>query len=433
MATMTSRTLIAIGPTSKFATRLKLGNRVTDGTALTIGKRVRLNRRLRGLSLRTTAELAGLSPGFLSMVENGRRRLDRSTHILALAAVLQVSPGELTGREHGPAIPASINAHAAMRSVRLAILGIAGAPSAGPPEVETLSNEVDDTIRLVRSCGYDQAARRLPGLLTRLQHAAGRCGRAERKEILKLLLRTYRPGCVVLCRNLGYQDLSFLAMERAAALANELDDLRHHATNAYWRAWTLPWKASGRHALPATLAAIETTRTGRNDPELLRVQGALHKITAFLYASIADQEAAFAHFGKAVEIAHHAGDSSSVELQFGPTRISTERVKLLFLLRHFGEAVRTGGQLRLGDEIFLDWRAFFHVLLGNSLMRLGGRDPAAVGHLVRAEQLAPQYMHEERLLRQAVIHLLGRSAHDAIGSDLRGLAWRIGVLPELRR
>jgi transcriptional regulator with XRE-family HTH domain len=405
---------------------------VTDGNALMIGKRVRLNRRLRGLSLRTTAELAGISPGFLSMVENGRRRLDRNTHILALATVLQVSPGELTGHEHDQAMLASINAHAAMSAVRLAIMGIVPASSAEPARsagVESLNSEVDDTVRLVRSCRYDQAARRLPGLFTKLHHATRHTSRTERKEVLKLLLRAYRPACVVLCRNLGYQDLSFIAMERASTLAAELDDPHHHATNAYWRAWTLPWKTSGRHALRATLAAIESSKTGRGDPELLRIHGALHKITAFLYARLADKEAALIHFAEALDIAQHTGDSHSIDLQFDLARISTERVKLLFLLGLFDEAVQAGGQMQLSNDISLDWRAFFHVLLGNSLMRLGGRDPAAVDHLVRAEQLAPQYMHEERLLRQAVIHLLNRSARDPVGSDLRGLAWRIGVLP----
>ncbi len=42
--------------------------------ALTIGARARLIRRRRGLGLATAAGLAGISKGYLSMLERGRRR-----------------------------------------------------------------------------------------------------------------------------------------------------------------------------------------------------------------------------------------------------------------------------------------------------------------------------------------------------------------------
>ncbi|GAB3462624.1 helix-turn-helix domain-containing protein [Actinophytocola sediminis] len=56
------------------------------------GRRLRASRRRRGLSQRTAAELVGLSQGFLSMVENGKRRLNRHRDIIALAELLEVDP-----------------------------------------------------------------------------------------------------------------------------------------------------------------------------------------------------------------------------------------------------------------------------------------------------------------------------------------------------
>ncbi|WP_243744857.1 helix-turn-helix domain-containing protein [Streptomyces hainanensis] len=61
-----------------------------------IGEVLRTRRMKRGLSLRVTAELAGLSPAFLSMVENGRRRLNRHRDLMALADVLNIDPRQLT-------------------------------------------------------------------------------------------------------------------------------------------------------------------------------------------------------------------------------------------------------------------------------------------------------------------------------------------------
>jgi transcriptional regulator with XRE-family HTH domain len=56
------------------------------------GSRLRKLRLRRGMSLAVLAGLSGVTPGFLSMVENGQRHLRRSSHIRTLASVLGVSP-----------------------------------------------------------------------------------------------------------------------------------------------------------------------------------------------------------------------------------------------------------------------------------------------------------------------------------------------------
>ena len=50
----------------------------------TIGARLRILRRWRGLTLTELAGLADLSPSFLSMCERGQRMLDRRSHIAAV-------------------------------------------------------------------------------------------------------------------------------------------------------------------------------------------------------------------------------------------------------------------------------------------------------------------------------------------------------------
>ena len=56
------------------------------------GVRLRTLRLRRGLSQVALADLACVSPAFVSMVENGLRPLRSADHILALADVLRVSP-----------------------------------------------------------------------------------------------------------------------------------------------------------------------------------------------------------------------------------------------------------------------------------------------------------------------------------------------------
>ena len=76
--------------------RVALGRLPDDDAASLVseefGRRLRASRRRRGLSQRTAAELVGLSQGFLSMVENGKRRLNRHRDIIALAELLEVDP-----------------------------------------------------------------------------------------------------------------------------------------------------------------------------------------------------------------------------------------------------------------------------------------------------------------------------------------------------
>jgi transcriptional regulator with XRE-family HTH domain len=69
---------------------------LADEDARTLGRRLRQIRHSRRKSLRVIAELAGISPSYLSRIENGERALDRRSLIVALANALEVAPTELT-------------------------------------------------------------------------------------------------------------------------------------------------------------------------------------------------------------------------------------------------------------------------------------------------------------------------------------------------
>lgn len=60
-----------------------------------VGKRLKALRQRRGMSLKVVAGLAGVSAAYLSMLETGKRPLDRYSLIRDLAEALRVSPNEL--------------------------------------------------------------------------------------------------------------------------------------------------------------------------------------------------------------------------------------------------------------------------------------------------------------------------------------------------
>lgn len=60
-----------------------------------MGARLHASRLRRGMTLEVLAGLAGVSQAYLSMVENGKRRLDSYSRIMTLADALRVLPGEI--------------------------------------------------------------------------------------------------------------------------------------------------------------------------------------------------------------------------------------------------------------------------------------------------------------------------------------------------
>jgi transcriptional regulator with XRE-family HTH domain/tetratricopeptide (TPR) repeat protein len=63
-----------------------------------IGSRIRAIRLRRGLTQQVVAGLCGISAGYLSMLETGKRRVERYSLVTDLAVALQVAPAELVPR-----------------------------------------------------------------------------------------------------------------------------------------------------------------------------------------------------------------------------------------------------------------------------------------------------------------------------------------------
>ena len=73
------------------------------------GVRLRTLRLRRGLSQVALADLARVSPAYVSMIETGQRTLSRATHVIALADALRVSPLYLADGREDPAAPVRLS------------------------------------------------------------------------------------------------------------------------------------------------------------------------------------------------------------------------------------------------------------------------------------------------------------------------------------
>jgi hypothetical protein len=72
-------------------------------------------------------------------------------------------------------------------------------------------------------------------------------------------------------------------------------------------------------------------------------------------------------------------------------------------------------------------RAAYWADYGRALARIRGRRDDAMWALRRAEQISPARVHRHPFTRQILAELVARSRHDAVGRELRGMAYRAGL------
>ncbi|MGH3885320.1 MAG: helix-turn-helix domain-containing protein, partial [Pseudonocardiaceae bacterium] len=89
--------------------------------ARSIGAHARMIRRRRGLSLEVVAGLAGITGGYLSMLERGLRGFNRRGLIDGLAEALGCSVADLTGQPYLPPDRATADAMTTVPGIELAI------------------------------------------------------------------------------------------------------------------------------------------------------------------------------------------------------------------------------------------------------------------------------------------------------------------------
>lgn len=217
---------------------------MTEQQTPTLGRRLRELRVWRGMSLRATAELAGLSAGYLSRVERGERAIDRRSVLEALAHALRVSPGELTGQPYRLGEPADLDVRAACTELEVVLAESPFEPPYGtlPRSAERRWPEHAATLAQLNAvhrpaADYAAQGRVLPGLLTGLR-AAIVSEPDRRRDVLLGLLDAYHAA-EELTKSVGVPGLPQLAVLHAQRVAEELDEPAALGLAAWLRAIAL--------------------------------------------------------------------------------------------------------------------------------------------------------------------------------------------------
>ncbi len=386
----------------------------------TIGRRLRSIRHARRKSLRVVAELAGISESHLSRLENGERALDRLSLIVALAEALQVAPSELVALP----VPSPFDGgtDAAMDALRLTMMAVSYGHAVGEAmPVEAIRERVDALIMAQCRCEHEQVGAALPALV-RDVHASIAAGR-DVAELLDLAVLLHTQGTVAWLRTVGAPlDLASQAAMMAARAAQERDNATALglATASTARVMIMMGAFDlAQHELDSV--TIPTTT-----PEEMQLAGFRALRQSVVAAADSRPGEVAAPLEYASELAERTGEGNAYYLAFGPLNIGLYRIAGELEAGNDQRAVNIAESLN-PDEADESRQAYYWVDYARALSRLRGRREEAVRALSTAERLAPTQVHRSPFTRDTIAELVARSKRDAVGRELRGMAYRAGL------
>jgi len=399
---------------------------------VTVGDRIAMWRGLRGWSQRQLADFAGLSAGFIGMLESGQRQLSRRRDLYAIADALQCTPEDLTGEPFAPVDEPGVLAYAAIPALRVALID--GGPDY-PPDVparplEQLAQVITWAGQKWEDARYETFGPRVPALIEELHvHAASSDEETSRQALTLLVEACYLA--YGLAKALGHPELAMIASDKGLEAARRVEDPTLVAF-AQWVQVVALERAGGRRRAPVMADAAIEAMEGHagTDGEARQVYGMLHLIAGLLAARDGRPDASEEHLAEAAALAERTGEGNAYALHFGPTNAAMWRVGAAVELGQGPRAVEVARRI---DPDVLDSparAADFYLELGRALAQTddGSRDPEALRMFLRAERLAAQKVQTDPLVRSIVV---GMSRRDRAGRiDLRSFARRLRVAAE---
>jgi len=267
-------------------------------------------------------------------------------------------------------------------------------------------------------------------LLAEVDSAHYEGGRVDRQETLLAYVYAYVVGAKLLTK-LGAPELAMLAADRSAAATMEVGSLSARGLAAYQVACALlrADRTDDAEHLAVTMAAAVDRCARSDDPACVSVAGALWLIGAVIAARRTERSSAWERLDRADRLAQLLGeDGNHLWTAFGPTNVALHRVSVAAELGDAGEALRAATEINVDNfpEGLKSRRAQLHLDLAWAQAQRK-RDAEATLHLLEAEQIAPQVVHYNVVVRELVREMLARGTRSQT-SALDKLAVRASVL-----
>jgi transcriptional regulator with XRE-family HTH domain len=387
-----------------------------DQDTRTVGARLREIRKARDKSLTVISGLAGISESYLSLLETGKRALDRRSLIVALANALEVSPSELLDLGASP-LPADPATEAAIGAIRDAMQAVAmGIPGGQVQPVEHLRVRAETALAAKQACREAEVGAMLPALIRDL-HTSIDAGRDD-AELLRITALVYPQavqGWLFAVHAPG--DLAWQAACMGRDAAQRLDEAVALGVATFGLANGL--LTTGGFDLAGQLLDA-TPETG--DDEL---DGMLSLTRCLLAASDSRPGDVAAPLEMAAELAQRTGDGNAHYLSFGPSNVGLWRMSVALEAGEHERAAELSAAVDLA-ALPPKRRVNYHVNRARALSQVRRREEA-VASLRAAEKISPDSVRRSPGARRLLSELVTRTRDDALGRELRGMAYRAGL------
>jgi transcriptional regulator with XRE-family HTH domain len=405
-----------------------------------IGQRVGTYRRLRGMSQQHLADLVGVTRSYISMIEGGRRPVDKRETLYGLCTALQVSVADLTGQPYEPVDREQVQARAQIPAIELALM-TEGHNHQGPLRpLATLDAEADQALRLRMQGQYLGFTRLLPGLLSQLQVRVRSSDEATRVSALHALIRAAFV-CSLGAKELGFTSLAWVSSRMSLDAARQVQDPLAMAGAAYPRAQILLASNAPEHARATSQHAADSLQPHARTGPALQMYGMLHLQAALSSTILARQQpgratshldTARSHLSEAKTTAARTGegaeDSSTYQLTFGPTNVGVWELSLAMERDEPGRVHQASNTIN-PTAMNPNRLSRYYVEQGRAHARLREHDQA-LAMLLRAEHACPQYIRTLPVVRELVGFMVRDARRGAVPDRLSALARRCGAVPQ---
>lgn len=393
-----------------------------------VGKRVRTDRMLAGMTQADLARVAHVSLSLVKQVEQGRVPASPA-FIASVSAALKTRASKLKGQPYEDDTASGRRLHRGIAELRREIAAYRLPPDDEPAvSLSRLRTAVAAASRLRHRAKLDLLGDELPNLLRSLRTAVHHADGHDREVLFGLLAEAYAAAGQVAYK-LGYDDLSTLATDRVSwAAARSGDPLACAAADFYVAGELIvnaEWGGASRY-LEAARAKI-TGDTRGNEEAARAMRGVLHLKSGLAAARAGDADTSDGHLAEARELAGLVADGSDhYRLAFDRDSVNIWSVGLAVERQDFTEAIKRAERFgsRFSATVPRERVGHHWIDLSRAYQLHGDREKALVA-LRRARTVAPQMTKAHPQVRETIITM---AEHDRRRSDsLAGMARWIGV------
>lgn len=378
------------------------------------------------MSQQMLADLAGVSQGYISALESGRRPLDRKSTQVAIANALNISVAQLVGLSVERTDPLLDRALAHVPAVRQVLVELSTGERRIPVrDRDVLLAAAGDAMHARSTADHAALLPMLPELLLDLS--------GHGLEMTPHLVGVVDAGVYAL-KAVGYPDLARSLIEVSLPTVREFDRPQWTGQAHYIWVQSFPPESSALGAKVATKAAEQLQ--GAGDPEAQQVYGQLHLMSALTAAVSLRPDDAHAHLREAQDVARVLGEPQRIGPLaagfngnwFGPTNVQFWKMAVAAELGDVGTAMTISAHTDL-DVLPVPNRLVYYWTDLARAFAASGRERDALHTLGRAERAAPQHFRFNPAVRDLVHTLITRAKRRAVAGDLTALAKTLGLDP----